>query len=394
MLRAAAASPDALADALPLLPADERRRVLYEWNDTEIDLAGEVCLQRWIAAQVARGPDRVAVVAEEGSWTYAELDRHADAVAAELRRRGARRGSLVAVCADRSRELLAGLLGVLKAGAAYVPLDPEHPRERLAFMLTDCGARLILAQRRHIEALPAATDAIVVLDGARPDADPVPDDVTPDDLIYVMYTSGSTGRPKGVMNIHRGVVNRLLDLQRTIPLGPDDRLLQKTPCGFDISVYEFFWPLLAGATVVMARPGGHRDPAYLVEAIRAHAITTIHFVPPMLTAFLEQVDPRAVVHCAASCAPATSAPALVRTCHARLDVDVYNLYGPTEAAIEVTAHCCERGVDVAAIPIGRPIANCTIYVLDRRGEPVLPGARASSTSAASRSAAATGAAPA
>ncbi|MCY0989399.1 amino acid adenylation domain-containing protein [Nannocystis sp. ILAH1] len=375
LLRAAADEPDALADALPLLPADERRRVLHEWNDTAIDLSGEVCLQRLITAQVARCPDRVAVVAEEGSWTYAELDRHANAIAAELRSRGARRGSLVAVCADRSRELLAGLLGVLKAGAAYVPLDPDHPRERLAFMLADCGARLILAQRRHALALPASPDAIVVLDEARRDADPVPDDVTPDDLIYVMYTSGSTGRPKGVMNIHRGVVNRLLDMQRTIPLGPDDRLLQKTPCGFDISVYEFFWPLLAGATVVMARPGGHRDPAYLVEAIRAHAITTIHFVPPMLAAFLEQVDPRACRSLRrVLCTGDILAPALVRTCHARLDVEVHNLYGPTEAAIEVTAHCCERGVDLAAIPIGRPIANCTIYVLDRRGEPVPPGA--------------------
>ncbi|PCC73750.1 amino acid adenylation domain-containing protein [Nannocystis exedens] len=362
------------ADAPPPLPPDERRRVLYEWNDTAIELSGEVCLHRRIAAQVARSPERIAVVAEAGSWTYAELDRHADAVAAELLRRGARRGSLVAVCADRSPELLAGLLGVLKAGAAYVPLDPDHPRERLAFMLEDCGARLILAQRRLAEALPAPAEAIIVLDERLPAVAPAPVDVTPDDLIYVMYTSGSTGRPKGVMNIHRGVVNRLLDLQRTIPLGPDDRVLQKTPCGFDISVYECFWPLLAGATVVMARPGGHRDPAYLLEAIRAHAITTIHFVPPMLAAFLEHVDPRACaslrrVLCSGDVLP----PALVRACHARLDVEVYNFYGPTEAAIEVTAHRCERGGDPATIPIGRPIANCTLYVLDHRGEPVPPG---------------------
>ncbi|MCY1059147.1 non-ribosomal peptide synthetase/type I polyketide synthase [Nannocystis sp. SCPEA4] len=376
LLRAAAATPGQPATALPLLSASERRRVVAAGNDTAIDLATDVCVHALVEAEAARSPDRVAVIAEGGQWTYAELNRRADAVAGALRRRGAGPGALVAICADRSLELVAGLLGILKAGAAYVPLDPEYPRERLARMLADSGARLLLAQRQHLAALPA--EAALVLDECVHAVDLAPGTaparVSPDDLMYVLYTSGSTGRPKGVMNVHRGVVNRLLAMQRVIPLAAGEPVLQKTPYGFDVSVYEFFWPLVTGATLVMARPGGHRDPAYLVEAIHQYAITTIHFVPPMLAAFLEQFDLSPChslrrVLCSGEALP----PAVARACHARLDVELYNFYGPTEAAIDVTVHRCEPGENVRSVPIGAPLPNCTIYLLDRHGEPVPPG---------------------
>ncbi|UQA59462.1 non-ribosomal peptide synthetase/type I polyketide synthase [Polyangium aurulentum] len=384
LLRSAAAEPERPASALPMLSEEERRAILVTWNDTAADFPRDACLHELFAAQAARTPDAVAVIAEEGRLSYGELLARARRLASALRRRGVGPESLVAICAERSLEMVVGLLGILMAGGAYVPLEPDYPAERLAFMLDDCGAELVLIQRRLSPILPAAKGRFIFLDDI--DASDEPSDpeiieearesVRSDNLAYVIYTSGSTGRPKGAMNTHRGVVNRLVWMQSAYRLTAEDRVLQKTPFGFDVSVWEFFWPLLAGAALVLARPGGHKDPTYLIRLIAEHGVTTMHFVPPMLGVFLEQPDLapcdslRRVV-CSGEALP----PAVVRRFFARLEgVQLHNLYGPTEAAIDVTAHACTPDEELATVPIGRPIANTAIYILDRHGEPVPPGA--------------------
>ena len=223
-----------------------------------------------VEAQAARSPDAVAVAFEGARLTYRELNARADAVAYRLCGLGVGPETLVAVCAERSLELPVALLGVLKAGAAYLPLDPEYPADRLAFMLEDAAAPVVLAQESLRGQLPPTSATVLALDdrpagrrrraGWRARAG---------DLAYAIYTSGSTGRPKGVLNTHRGIVNRLDWMQRRYRLDPGDVVLQKTPASFDVSVWEFFWPLLAGARMVLARPGGHKDAAYLRDLIRA-----------------------------------------------------------------------------------------------------------------------------
>jgi amino acid adenylation domain-containing protein len=251
------------------------------------------------------------------------------------------------------------LLGILKAGGAYLPLDPTDPAER--------RAALVAAARPHLVLTGAVDDC--TLD----DADLVTG-VATDNLAYVIYTSGSTGAPKGVAIDHCAIVNRLAWMQREYRLGDSDRVLQKTPVTFDVSVWELFWPLMAGATLVVAEPGGHRDGRYLVETVRRHAITTVHFVPSMLGAF---VRTRTVEECRSLRHVFSSGeelPAqLARELADRLDVPLYNLYGPTEAAIDVTAWTCDPAE--TRVAIGRPIANTQIYVLDPHGQFVPIGVR-------------------
>jgi amino acid adenylation domain-containing protein len=308
-------------------------------------------------------------------------------VAARLRRDGVGPGAVVAVCAQRSAELVIGLLGVLKAGAAYLPLDPDYPAERLGYLLADSGAATLLAQRPLADRLPAGDATVLLLDDPatwadEPDADPGPV-ATPDDPAYLIYTSGSTGRPKGVLNAHRGVVNRLTWMQDEFGLGPEDVVLQKTPVGFDVSVWEFFWPLLTGARLALAKPGGHRDPAYLREVIERHGVTTVHFVPSMLGAFLADAD--AAGDPGAGCASLRRVVCsgeelpveVARRCLAALPgAELHNLYGPTEAAIDVTAWRCSEDAlrGRSRVPIGRPITNVRIHVLDPAGRELPVGA--------------------
>jgi amino acid adenylation domain-containing protein len=265
---------------------------------------------------------------------------------------------------------------VLKAGAAYVPLDPSYPAERLAYMLEDSAVPILLTHSHLAARLPTTAAEVMRLDGdgaESPSAESVPpQSVDPDGLAYMIYTSGSTGRPKGALNTHRAIVNRLLWMQDEYGLAPTDSVLQKTPFSFDVSVWEFFWPLITGATLVVARPDGHRDASYLAKLIEREGITTLHFVPSMLQLFLETADVgrcgslRRVI-CSGEALPAD----LARRFFERLPhVELHNLYGPTEAAVDVTAHPCVSGDEDATIPIGRPVANTAIHLLDGRGEPV------------------------
>ena len=294
--------------------------------------------------------------------------------------------ALVAISVERSLEMVVGLLGILKAGAAYVPVDPEYPADRIAYMLGDSQAKVLLTQRTLQERLQEASRGdeegsgeILLLDDEATYAGQPQDNIgrqetgqTSRHLAYVIYTSGSTGQPKGVMNEHRGVVNRLVWMQEAYGLGEEDRVLQKTPFSFDVSVWEFFWTLLNGAGLVMAAPQGHRDAQYLVDVIERAGVTVVHFVPSMLQVFLASVQ---AGQCASLrqmvCSGEELPLALQQRCQERLpSVRLDNLYGPTEAAVDVTWWSCDPAQTEGRVPIGRPIANIRMYVLDEQRQPV------------------------
>ncbi|OCC09719.1 non-ribosomal peptide synthetase/MFS transporter [Streptomyces sp. PTY087I2] len=381
LLHAVADRPDLPVSAHDLLDPVERTRMLDTWNDTAVALPDDATLTGLVAAQIARTPDAVAVDFGGETLTYAELDRAAERVARRLAREGVGPGSLVAVSAERSLDLLPGLLGVLRTGAAYTPLDPEYPAERLAFMLADSGAEALLTQRR-VPVPEGCAARVLLLDDPveRGDDDGGPGGdgvrlVAPaaDDLAYMIYTSGSTGRPKGVPNTHRAIANRLLWMARTYGLTPADAVLQKTPTGFDVSVWELFLPLITGARLVVAQPGGHKDAAYLRDTIAERGVTVAHFVPAMLDVFLAEDDVercttlRRVVCSGEELAPHTARAFTARLPHCALA----NLYGPTEAAVDVTSWECAG--DLAVVPIGAPVDNTRLYVLDADLRPVPVG---------------------
>ncbi|MEU2792834.1 non-ribosomal peptide synthase/polyketide synthase [Streptomyces sp. NPDC007100] len=360
VLEAVAADPSRTLGDLPVLSPAERESVLSGWNATARSLPS-VTLPELFEAQAARTPDAVAVVAEGEALSYGELDAWANRLAQALVERGAGPERVVAVALPRSLELVVALLAVLKSGAAYLPVDPSHPAERTRAMLDEARPVCVLDDPEGVRN-PRPETA-----GA---ARTVP--LTPSHPAYVLYTSGSTGTPKGVVVPHAGIVNRLLWAQAEYGLDASDAVLQKTPYGFDVSVWEFFWPLITGARLVVARPDGHRDPAYLAALIREHAVTTVHFVPSMLRAFLDEPGAAGCtslrrVLCSGEALPARLAA------HGRtvLGPKLHNLYGPTEASVDVTSWACEDGP--GTVPIGRPVHNTRLYVLDAALRPVMPG---------------------
>ncbi len=327
------------------------------------------------AEQAARTPDAVAVAAAGGTLTYAGLDLRADRLARHLRGRGVGPDVGVGIFMERSAELVVALLAVLRAGGAYVPLDPSYPAERLAFTLADSGARVVLTQAGLEERLPELGDVEVVrVDEAPAEAPPFPPDVSPDNLAYVIYTSGSTGTPKGVAMTHGALTAHLQWLQRAYPLSADDRVLQKTPLGFDASVWELWAPLLAGATLVMAPPDAHRDPAELARVVERERITVFQGVPSLLAAMAEDGELERCAGLRLLFSGGEALPAeLAERARAATGAEVVNLYGPTEACIQSVTHRYSGGGTGATVPIGRPVDNVRAVVLDRRGEPVPTG---------------------
>ncbi|MCG8367223.1 MAG: amino acid adenylation domain-containing protein, partial [Pseudanabaenales cyanobacterium] len=311
--------------------------------------------------------------------TYRQLNGRANQLARHLQTLGVGPDVLVGVCMERSIEMAVGLLGILKAGGAYAPLDPTYPSARLAFMLQDTQVSVLLTQDWLLGVLPEHTARTLCLNQDWQTLQDEPDSnltnpVTAEHLAYVIYTSGSTGAPKGVMNTHQGICNRLLWMQDTYPLTLNDRVLQKTPFSFDVSVWEFFWTLMTGACLIMARPGGHQDSAYLAKVIAAEKITTVHFVPSMLSMFLEEPGLQSCDHLKrVMCSGEALSLSLQARFFARLEAALHNLYGPTEAAIDVTFWACERESHRPIVPIGRPIANTQIYLLDAQLQPVPVG---------------------
>ncbi|UGQ48692.1 non-ribosomal peptide synthase/polyketide synthase [Massilia endophytica] len=361
-------------EGLDILPAQERSRVLDQFNATSVSFPAHGCVHEMVEAQARRTPDAIAAQIGDATLSYAELNLQANRLAHHLQARGVGPDVLVAVCAERSLEMIVALLAVLKAGGAYVPIDPAYPAERIAFLLADTRAALLLTQQALLPTLPAPpcpalcldTDAAAWADASGHDPAPV---AGPSNLAYVIYTSGSTGTPKGVMVEHRSLRNFLLWKQDYLQLKADDRILQKTAFAFDGGLWEFWSPLLCGARLVFARPGGHADPAYLVEAIAEHQITTVKFIPTMLALICEEPD---LARCTSLrhviCGGEALSEEVARTFFRRMPhLPLHNLFGPTETTIDVTAWTARADDAPGRIPIGRPIANTRAYVLDRQG---------------------------
>jgi amino acid adenylation domain-containing protein len=358
--------------------------VLEGFNTTQAEYPGEQLLQELFEEQVRRTPQAVAVTLQEQSLSYAQLNERSNQLARYLRAQGVGGEDLVGICVERGLEMVVGLLGILKAGAAYVPLDPNYPAERVEHMVRDAAPKVLLTQQQlrgrleglgsaQVVALDEQWEQIAGYEGSDLDARAL--GMHSGQLAYVIYTSGSTGKPKGAMNEHRAVINRLWWMQKEYELDESDRVLQKTPFSFDVSVWEFFWPLLCGARLVLARAEGHKDPGYLIELIEQAGITTVHFVPSMLQIFLQQQQAgacgsvRRVI-----CSGEELTVGLQNQCLRQLpQARLSNLYGPTEAAVDVTFWECRLDEHSSRVPIGRPISNIRMYVLDGRGEVVPVG---------------------
>ncbi|WP_328997699.1 non-ribosomal peptide synthase/polyketide synthase [Pseudomonas aeruginosa] len=371
-------NPGASLGELDSLAAAERYQLLEGWNATAAEYPLQRGVHRLFEEQVERTPTAPALAFGEERLDYAELNRRANRLAHALIERGVGADRLVGVAMERSIEMVVALMAILKAGGAYVPVDPEYPEERQAYMLEDSGVQLLLSQS-HLKLPLAQGVQWIDLDRGAPwfeDYSEANPDIHLDgeNLAYVIYTSGSTGKPKGAGNRHSALSNRLCWMQQAYGLGVGDTVLQKTPFSFDVSVWEFFWPLMSGARLVVAAPGDHRDPAKLVALINREGVDTLHFVPSMLQAFLQDED---VASCTSLKRIVCSGEALPADAQQQVfaklpQAGLYNLYGPTEAAIDVTHWTCmEEGKD--AVPIGRPIANLACYILDGNLEPVPVG---------------------
>jgi amino acid adenylation domain-containing protein/non-ribosomal peptide synthase protein (TIGR01720 family) len=387
LLASIAANPTWPISEYSLLNDSERHQLLVEWNNTKADYPFDKCIHQLFEEQVDRMQEAVAVVFENQQLTYQELNTKANQLAHYLRTLGVKPDILVGICIERSFEMVIGLLGILKAGGAYVPLDPNYPYERLAFMLEDSQISVLLTQQKVVEGLQAAIknlnskiqngqNGIICLDtdwrmiSQLQPSENLVTEVQYQNLAYVIYTSGSTGIPKGVMIPHQAISNHTFWMQNAFPLSENDKVLQKTPFSFDASVWEFYAPLLVGAQLIMAMPEGHKDPAYLVTVIVEQQITTLQLVPSLLQLFIKQ-EGFDTCHSLRNlfCGGEVLPFALIEPCFASLNADLHNLYGPTEACIDATFWTVQKNYQSVAAPIGSPIANTQIYILDPNHQP-------------------------
>ncbi|MCY7297023.1 non-ribosomal peptide synthetase, partial [Alteromonas sp. a30] len=371
---------------------DDIHQELWHWNQTERDFPSEVCVHTLFEAQVAANPDAIALVFENKTLTYAELNQRANQLAHYLREQGVGPDQLVGLCLERSFDMVIGIYAILKAGGAYVPIDPGYPQDRVQYMIEDSGVDIILSQSHLSELLVASASnktRVLFLDNqtdakgadlglsqqAQTNLDVEPLGLNATHLAYLIYTSGSTGQPKGVMIPHRGLVNRVHWMHGRYGMDQSDVVLQKTPFSFDVSVWEFIWPMISGARLVIAKPDGHKEPAYLCDLIRQEQVTKLHFVPSMLSIMLAHED---IALCPSIkqvfCSGEALSKALVTGFFATgTHAELHNLYGPTEASIDVSDWQCDANSPLFTVPIGKPIDNIQLYVLDSQKRPLPQG---------------------
>ncbi len=378
IIRAAACVPTCptLSD-IEWLSQEEYQRIVYRWNATRAPYNYERCLHWLFEEQAQRTPDAVALEFHGQILSYFELEQRSRSLACELRSRGVDCDVLVPLCAERSVAMVIGILGILRAGGAYVPIDPRSPDEHTARVLENVAPELLVIEARWqvrmarfglpllpIEDHSATVEARPCLGLGRPDA-----------LACVIHTSGSTGLPKGTLLEHRALLNNILWLQENWPLGAGEAVLQKTPFTFDVSIKEFLWPLCVGGRLVMAQPGRHLDMPYLGRLIQEHRVAVTHFVPSILQSFLTMPGVEACVSIRlVMCGAEVLSPEIVGRFFSVLGAKLLHLYGPTEAAISVTGWVCDRFVQsLRAVPLGRPMSNVHIYLLNRAMQPVPPG---------------------
>ena len=362
---------------ISLLNAAEWQQ-LKDWGINEKRYANAEPVHRLIERQASERSDATALIFGDIELSYAQLNERVNRLAHQLIALGIRPESRVGIAVERSIDMVIGLLATLKAGGAYVPLNPEYPYERLNHMVTDSAVELLLTQS-HVKVRIPQAEGCQVLELDTLDLSGWPQhnpqvNLHGEHLAYIIYTSGSTGKPKGAVNRHSALHNRLAWMQEAYPLNPSDTVLQKTPFSFDVSVWEFFWPLMVGARLAVANPGDHRDAARLTALIRQHNVTTLHFVPSMLRAFMADDG---VTACTSLKQMICSGEALQLEMQEAVfeklpGAKLHNLYGPTEAAIDVTHWTC-RKESSHSIPIGQPIAATQTYILDTSLNPVPPG---------------------
>ena len=360
---------------LNMLSEQERKKVLYRFNDTQAEYPSEKTMPQLLNEQVARTPDNIAVACGEKAITYRELADRSDRLAARLQGLGVGRDCVVGLAFYRSIEMVVAVWGVMKAGGAYLPIDPDNPPERAEHMLTECGSNIVLTHHAaHFT--PICSCSVLNLDeqeslaeaGAQPKGYP-----DPADMAYVIYTSGSTGKPKGAILEHKGLVNRLWWMQRRYPMTQESVILQKTPYTFDVSVWELMWWALTGARVYMLPPGAEKDPAAIIDTIKRQQVTTMHFVPSMLNAFLqylensgrtEELSGLRQVFASGEALGLEQVRRFNRLLNRPYGTELYNLYGPTEATVDVSYFDCSPEIALNCVPIGRPIDNTRLYILD------------------------------
>ena len=373
--------PSASLDELDMLPQQERRYLLQELNQTRREYSADKQIHELFEAQVRQTPGQVAVQFDSTELSYQQLNERANQLAGYLRQHGVgtngiEANSLVGLGLERSIDMVIAIVAVLKAGGAYVPLDPDYPFARIEYMAGEAELSLVLTQNHLAKQYRALANVSLVeldsvefnsqLDGFSTENLPRLSGQEPANLAYVIYTSGSTGTPKGVMVPHQALVNRIEWMQNAYQLNPQDKVLQKTPFSFDVSVWEFLWPLSYGATMVVARPAGHKDPVYLSELIESQSVTVMHFVPSMLELYLKHDQSRfshqvRYVFCSGEALVASQVLEFHRQAP---NAQLHNLYGPTEAAIDVTYFHCRQEESCPSVPIGRPIQNIELFVLD------------------------------
>ena len=364
--------------------------MINEFNLTAAEFPGDKTLHRLFEEQVERTPGHPAAIFKKQTLTYRELDEKANRLARLLRRKGVEPDHTVAIMTERSLEMMVGLMAILKSGGAYLPISPDYPAKRINHLLLDSSTKILLTQGKFVDKIKANLEAAIEIinleaeENYRESPVPLPAINGPQNLAYVIYTSGSTGKPKGVMIEHRSVVNRLHWMQKKYPLDESDIILQKTPFFFDVSVWELFWWSMVGASVCFLLPGFEKFPQAIVETVETRHITTMHFVPSMMSAFLGYMENSGEIQRLANlkrvfCSGEALKPAHVerfnKTLFQQNGTRLVNLYGPTEATVDVSYFDCPTdtdGTETQCIPIGKPIDNIQLYIIDEdsREQPV------------------------